>query len=735
MSSLNWNDPIGNEEQRLARILADADEDQIADAPAEEGEGGEVDPRTHGESGETAEVRTERAAEELRERAAPEDDKSLFGASPRAEENRRVFMTMLGTPQGRASFDRPTPREELAWLREARETETTSSGTRRGVSFSLDPSRPSLTHMDETGREAPSATTAEYPREEDVGGLYESDVPASWSRFRSTTDLQAEPLSRVERHWAPSATLPAPTTTVRCGTTPASPNATPTNRGTTPTSPGTIPARDRATPTSEGTTTVDPALQAFIVNTIGQAMQQMAMSSVSGGAKPSSSKGQGSREWEAPPRHSVNELDRLLESPRSGTRSPGRGETVYRSNPEVRTGGPSTPIPLYEKASDRAQRVYEGSGAYGSPRQYSSSNPFGPMLPPGWNPIEMPPTYASTPMTTPSMQAGTRPERTLNWETKPTDERSFQSHEGDLRLSGNVGSDRERYPRYATPHPTAPMAQCAEREPNDYGRGLAPMVGIPNELRNAVKVTVPFYSDTASSERAAAFWRSFEKCTMGMDDQLRLTAFEHCLKGKKGQEWWYNSRIHNFESLRSRFHNRFVCLTPAQTWTRLKTAARKRGESAEEWSDRLETICDALNLPEPRMRYEFFLEGIRNKQMRAVLNGNMIGSIEQACRILLFKNLHLPIEEDDEFPEEGMKPLGSKNVPSTELQKEKWCADAANEKGVVERRVLVREACVIAVINLVTTPWSVACLGERVEIDLEIVGLRSVSFVDKRVMA
>ncbi|KAI9981484.1 hypothetical protein PInf_009237 [Phytophthora infestans] len=470
----------------------------------------------------------------------------------------------------------------------------------------------------------------------------------------------------------------------------------------------------------------------------------------------------------------MNELDRLMESPRSGTRSPGRGETVYRSNPEARTGGPSAPIPLYEEASDRAPRTYEGSGAYGSPRQYSSSNPFGPMLPPGRNPIEMPPTYPSTPMTTPSMQAGTRPERTLNWGTKPTDERSFHGHEGDPRLSGNVGFDQERYPRYAMPHPTAPMAQHAGRAPHDYGRGLAPMVEIPNELRNAVKVIVPLYSDTASSERAAAFWRSFEKCTMGMDDQLRLTAFEQCLKEKKGQEWWYNSRIHNFESLRSRFHNRFLCLTPAQTWTRLKTAARKRGESAEEWGDRLETICDALNFPEPRMRYEFFLEGIRNKQMRAVLNGNMIGSIEQACRILLFKKLHLPIEEDDEIPEDGMKPLGTKNVPSTELQvlqelqplnrnvqkhsgtsegyigavasndpkptspsnggKEKWCADAANEKGVVERRPLVRGACVIAVINLVTTPWSVAGLGERVEIDLEIVGLRSVSSVDSRVM-
>ncbi|ETI46619.1 hypothetical protein F443_09000, partial [Phytophthora nicotianae P1569] len=44
----------------------------------------------------------------------------------------------------------------------------------------------------------------------------------------------------------------------------------------------------------------------------------------------------------------------------------------------------------------------------------------------------------------------------------------------------------------------------------------APILGIPTELQNAVKVIVPFYSDTATSERAATFWRLFEKFTQGM---------------------------------------------------------------------------------------------------------------------------------------------------------------------------------------------------------------------------
>ncbi|KAI9988295.1 hypothetical protein PInf_021694 [Phytophthora infestans] len=126
--------------------------------------------------------------------------------------------------------------------------------------------------------------------------------------------------------------------------------------------------------------------------------------------------------------------------------------------------------------------------------------------------------------------------------------------------------------------PYEPMAYSIGGQDGRYGTATigdrsyrnAPNIGILTELRNAVKVIVPFYSDTATSERAAVFWRSFEKCTYGMDDRMRFTAFEQCLKGKVGQEWWYNSRIDSFETLRVRFHNRFICQTPTQLWKRLK---------------------------------------------------------------------------------------------------------------------------------------------------------------------
>ncbi|KAG2875705.1 hypothetical protein PC114_g24583 [Phytophthora cactorum] len=191
-----------------------------------------------------------------------------------------------------------------------------------------------------------------------------------------------------------------------------------------------------------------------------------------------------------------------------------------------------------------------------------------------------------------------------------------------------------------------------------------PLIGIPNELRSAVKVIVPFHSDTDTSERAAAFWRFIEKCTNGVDSQMRLTAFEQCLQGKAGQKWWCNSRIDSFDTRRVRFHSDFICQKPAQLWNRLKTAKRNRGKSAEKWRHRISTMCVAIDYNEPRMRFEFFLDGLRNKQMRAMLNS----SIPEACALLLYTNLHLPVEEEEEFAGDGTVQASAKGTTSTQAQ-------------------------------------------------------------------
>jgi hypothetical protein len=79
-------------------------------------------------------------------------------------------------------------------------------------------------------------------------------------------------------------------------------------------------------------------------------------------------------------------------------------------------------------------------------------------------------------------------------------------------------------------------------------------------------------------------------------------------------------------------------------------------------------MCEALNYNEPRMRFEFFLEGLRNKQMRAMLNSSMVTSIPEACALLLYKNLHLPVEEEDEFAGDVPGRNGSKVATSEQSQ-------------------------------------------------------------------
>ena len=51
--------------------------------------------------------------------------------------------------------------------------------------------------------------------------------------------------------------------------------------------------------------------------------------------------------------------------------------------------------------------------------------------------------------------------------------------------------------------------------------------------------------------------------------------------------------------------------------------------------------------------------------MRAVLNASLVSSIRDACSLLVYKNLHLPVEEDDEFRGDGT-PAGGPGLSSTQ---------------------------------------------------------------------
>lgn len=162
----------------------------------------------------------------------------------------------------------------------------------------------------------------------------------------------------------------------------------------------------------------------------------------------------------------------------------------------------------------------------------------------------------------------------------------------------------------------------------------------------------PFLSDSSTPNKAKHFWASFEANTAVLPAQARLLAFYKCLKGETGKRWWSTSNIQDFGSLRVRFHNRFVSQTPEELWAKLNSLRRERGESVEEWGDRVSELCDCLNYHDAKMRYQLFCKGLRNKAIRALLRVSYVATIPQACEFLLLKEMHRPEEEEDEFVDE-----------------------------------------------------------------------------------
>ncbi|KAG3110400.1 hypothetical protein PI124_g15797 [Phytophthora idaei] len=405
----------------------------------------------------------------------------------------------------------------------------------------------------------------------------------------------------------------------------------------------TLPVQYTVTPTvGTGTSTVNPALQAFLVDTLSQALQRF---SVTSEAPTPTLRAQAtapvSRHMATSTEYTRTEPDRLMRSPMAGHLGSVSPRVTLPTPTSTPVGMSMAVIPSYGGVSIQVPSANRDEVENGTLRPGAFYPPFQPPMTTmsGWNSTGTLPAWSAAPATPTPVKYGNWGER---YQT-----RTELPHGPDT----NQPNSQEGW--YGTP------------ASGSYSRQNVP---IPTALRNAVKVIVPSYSDTATSERAAAFWRSFEKCTYGMDGQMRLTAFEQCLKGKVGQEWWYNSRIDSFEALRVRFHNRFICQTPAQLWNRLKAAKRNRGESAEEWGDRIVTMFEARNYYEPRMRYEFFLDGLRNKQMRAVLNASMVTSIPEACTLLLYKNLYLPVEEEGDFAGDGTLPSSASSSTSTQSQ-------------------------------------------------------------------
>ncbi|OWY91962.1 hypothetical protein PHMEG_00039221 [Phytophthora megakarya] len=197
-------------------------------------------------------------------------------------------------------------------------------------------------------------------------------------------------------------------------------------------------------------------------------------------------------------------------------------------------------------------------------------------------------------------------------------------------LHKGPGPDYSAYPKAESIASVVPVSK--EQKSTQFEFGLPPSV------KNAVRMLQPFYSEGATVEKARSFWEAFERATVGLADA-----------GKPGEDWWMYSRIDDFDTLRTRFYNQFICQTPLQMIERLKNAKRSKGMSAEVWGDVISNLCDAAQVVDPHMRYQYFLAGLRNKEWKTALQTTMVNDIPRAVTTLLYKNMHLPTEDEAEF--------------------------------------------------------------------------------------
>ncbi|KAG6612823.1 uncharacterized protein IUM83_03317 [Phytophthora cinnamomi] len=201
--------------------------------------------------------------------------------------------------------------------------------------------------------------------------------------------------------------------------------------------------------------------------------------------------------------------------------------------------------------------------------------------------------------------------------------------------AANTAVPQPVYGTLASVNQGAPMPSNPCASTNYYG-------GMPSHIKNGGRMIQPFHLDNATVDKAKLFWDSFVRATAGLEKQLRISAFRECLKGKPAEEWWMYSKIDSFETLRVRFHNQFICLSPLQQIERLKTTKRSLGMSAEVWGDLVKSLCDEAQCFDPSMRYQYFLSGLRNREWKAALSFAMASTIQQAVLILLQRGMHIP---------------------------------------------------------------------------------------------
>lgn len=421
---------------------------------------------------------------------------------------------------------------------------------------------------------------------------------------------------------AASAAAPASAATASAGSAPA-PALSPASTYVAPVAPAPIlaqvapPSAPAMASYVRGSSTPVPAVAAFqpIVGSAGGGYEHR--QAATGGSFPSTSA------WAA----TLTPASAPLYTPRGAI--PSYGGTSFGWVPSAAVPTPETPaVPATVTPSSGPARVPTGGYAAGvAPSTATAAPRTGPVSISAWWSQQT--SHVPSGMTAPATVTATA--------TRPT----VPATSVPMYPGGGVS--------YSVPTPAAPVSGYGV---TGWNASSGP-VGIRSSVKNAVDMINPFYSDGYTVERARTFWAEFERITRGMDDDLRMTVFRRCMKGKTGEDWWSHSRIVDFATLRIRFHNRFLCISPPQMMERLTTTKRSRGESVEEWADRICDLCDEASIFDPLMRYQYFLSGIRNSTWTAALQTTMVNSIEEAVTVLLFKNMQIPVERDEDFAEGG----------------------------------------------------------------------------------
>ncbi|KAG2780976.1 hypothetical protein Pcac1_g8921 [Phytophthora cactorum] len=371
----------------------------------------------------------------------------MFGIAPPSSGTRRRAESVLETPRGRELFNefleqlarQPAPSEEPTQSGTTIDapvgiTATTVPRLRQGVAFSMDPSRPSLQSVGNARGDVPMVTTA-YATSDRRTQSGEG-VPASGLSHQGSGQAQGLVQSGVERPGAAGATTRA--------------NDSAGGRGT-------LPVQSTVAPTvGTGTSTVNPALQAFLVDTLSQALQKFSVKSEAPTLRAQAT-APVSRHMATSTEYTRAGPDRLMRSPMAGPLDSVSPRVTLPTPASTLVGMSMAAIPSYGGVSIQVPSANRDEVENGALRPGAFYPPFQPPMTTtsGWNSTGTLPAWSAAPATATPVKYGNWRERYQTSTGLPhgPETNQFNSQEGWYGTSASGGYSRQNVPIIAEgPH-------------------------------------------------------------------------------------------------------------------------------------------------------------------------------------------------------------------------------------------------------------------------------------------